>query len=263
MLPMKRRTFDDHIGLLDIMDDVHCFECSDVLEAAKELAADLHKRPNQIGRLAFLPAPKTWIEWREEDGRIGILLRELKSHKGEPVCAHLYYALDNLSWEHTGMLELVGLLNHKPNAVVPLSMGGRLSGSLEEKITTYLLYALLAMINTPRLIGRRQHMPHRGLERDLTRAMKPIGKYPLHAWTEIKLEVGRRAMSQRRAVSRGALYRSARVAFLPRASARAARAARDCARALARRRLARHQAKPLQTCHRRARLGAKHERRRR
>ena len=189
-LPMKRRTFDDHIGLLDIMDDVHCFECSDVLEAAKELAADLHKRPNQIGRLAFLPAPKTWIEWREEDGRIGILLRELKSHKGEPVCAHLYYALDNLSWEHTGMLELVGLLNHKPNAVVPLSMGGRLSGSLEEKITTYLLYALLAMINTPRLIGRRQHMPHRGLERDLTRAMKPIGKYPLHAWTEIKLEVG-------------------------------------------------------------------------
>lgn len=52
-----------------------------------------------------------------------------------------------------------------------------------------LLLCLLAMINTPRIVGRRQHMPHRGLEKDLLRARPVVGKFPLHAWTEIKLEV--------------------------------------------------------------------------
>lgn len=169
-----------------MMDDVHCFEVSEVIPAAKELALDLHKRPQQIGRLAFLPAPKTWIECREPDGRAGVLLREIRNHGDEPICAYLYYAADDFSSEHTGLLELVGLLDGR---APPLAISGLRSGSITEKFTTYLLYALLAMINTPRVIGRRQHMPHRGLERDLVRAMKLTGKLPLHAWTEIKLAV--------------------------------------------------------------------------
>lgn len=52
-----------------------------------------------------------------------------------------------------------------------------------------LLFGALAFINSPRIIGRRQHMPHRGLERELLRQQKVIGKFPLHAWTEIVLEV--------------------------------------------------------------------------
>jgi hypothetical protein len=188
-LPLKRRTYDDRIGLLGMMDDVHCFEVSEVIPAAKELATDLHKRPQQIGRLAFLPAPKTWIEWREPDGRAGVLLWEIRSHGDEPVCAYLYYAPNDFSSERTGLLELVGLLDGHAK---PLSVSGQFlnsTSSFGEEITTCLLYGLLAMINTPRVIGRRQHMPHRGLERDLVRAMHPLGKFPLHAWTEIKLAV--------------------------------------------------------------------------
>ncbi|GLK86659.1 hypothetical protein GCM10017653_47290 [Ancylobacter defluvii] len=52
-----------------------------------------------------------------------------------------------------------------------------------------LLTAFLAFINTPRIIGRRQHMPHRSLERKLVAQRAVVGKFPLHAWTEIKLHV--------------------------------------------------------------------------
>lgn len=52
-----------------------------------------------------------------------------------------------------------------------------------------LMYAALSVINTPRVIGRRQHMPHAGLQRKLAQARGMVGKFPLHAWTEIKLEV--------------------------------------------------------------------------
>lgn len=51
-----------------------------------------------------------------------------------------------------------------------------------------LIYAALAVINSPRIIGRLQHMPNRGLERRLTRSLG-AGKFPLHAWTEITLHV--------------------------------------------------------------------------
>jgi hypothetical protein len=49
--------------------------------------------------------------------------------------------------------------------------------------------AAVALINTPRVIGRQQHMPHAGLQRALARSKGMVGKFPLRAWTEIKLEV--------------------------------------------------------------------------
>jgi hypothetical protein len=49
--------------------------------------------------------------------------------------------------------------------------------------------AALALINTPRIIGRRQHMPHQGMQRKIAAGKKMVGKFPLKAWTEIKLEV--------------------------------------------------------------------------
>jgi hypothetical protein len=46
----------------------------------------------------------------------------------------------------------------------------------------------LAILNSPRIVGRRVHHPHKGLAREL--AHKPeLGIGPLHNWHEIKLEV--------------------------------------------------------------------------
>ena len=84
----SRRTFRDECGLLERMDDIHCFEVSDVYA----LAADMLRRgdvvqsePSALDRAfeetSFLPAPKTWIEWSNVPGvRTGILLVELKEY---------------------------------------------------------------------------------------------------------------------------------------------------------------------------------------
>jgi hypothetical protein len=53
----------------------------------------------------------------------------------------------------------------------------------------FICYAFLALINTPRIIGRRQHMPHERVEREKLKALGLVGKFPLHAWTEIVLKV--------------------------------------------------------------------------
>jgi hypothetical protein len=72
---------------------------------------------------------------------------------------------------------------------------------LAHKLTRNLLHAgvdpqalvsaaimFLAIINSPRIIGRRIHAPHKGLVRELHRA-GGLGIGPLHDWREIKLEV--------------------------------------------------------------------------
>ena len=40
-LPMKRRTFKDGCNLLKNMDDIHCFECTEI----KELSIEVGHRP--------------------------------------------------------------------------------------------------------------------------------------------------------------------------------------------------------------------------
>lgn len=54
----------------------------------------------------------------------------------------------------------------------------------------YILYSTalrLAAINSPRIIGRRIHSPHKGLVRELSKSKLGIGQ--LHDWHEIRLEV--------------------------------------------------------------------------
>lgn len=188
-LPLKRRTFADHAKLLPLMGDVHCFDCSEVYPAAFELCQDMARRPEQIGRLAFLPAPKTWIEFKSESAapRLGILLREVRTG-GLPHSASLDYGVSvGFQSMKGGVLELTAALKTgQPPIVAPTINTQRL---IDDERITYILYAFLALINTPRIIGRRQHMPHRGLERQLIANQKIVGKFPLHAWTEIKLDI--------------------------------------------------------------------------
>ncbi|MEE3154108.1 MAG: hypothetical protein VX309_01090, partial [Pseudomonadota bacterium] len=79
-LPVKDRTFNDQCGLMQRMDDVHCFEVSDVFDLAQDLALNLHKAWNKdgyasdAGVLGFLPAPTTWIEWTRGGYREAVLL---------------------------------------------------------------------------------------------------------------------------------------------------------------------------------------------
>ena len=78
-LPVKGRTFEDRCHLLKQMSDVHCFDVTEVIEQAEDLGRELSEsgRLHTVGDLAFLPAPKTWIEWDtlSDQGRVGVLLQ--------------------------------------------------------------------------------------------------------------------------------------------------------------------------------------------
>lgn len=183
-LPLKRRSFDDQAGVLAQMGDVHCFECTEVLALARLLKEKLPKYGIDE-RSTFLPAPKTWLEWREGQYRSAVLLVQNKTATMAAIFQSYEWGdgFGSISTERDLSFSYVPVSEQHPKRKEAREFLAACDESDEE------ILALLSIINTPRIIGRRQHMPHRGFERDLMRAMKPVGKFPLHAWTEIKLEV--------------------------------------------------------------------------
>lgn len=203
-LPVKRRSFIDRCGLLEVMGDIHCFEVSDVFDAACSLVKgktenihDLNERGHEIAtrvsslseRTSFLPAPNTWIEWTSEiGGRTAVLLRE--DEKNEWCSIRIAECSDRGVFASAAGIFCMGLRNIHDASVfrssVNLSQDQRVS--LCGLMLT--LHGLLAFINTPRVIGRATHAPHAGLQKALTKARAAaFGKYALHAWTEIRLHV--------------------------------------------------------------------------
>lgn len=184
----ENRIFTDRIGLSQKMDDVHCFDVSEVYPLIRQMALD-----GSVASLpadtSFLPAPKTFIEWevRSNGVRMGALLIEQVGGRW----ADLYAA----AWR--------GLRIQTSPAVCTIGLSARGGDHKKILVTTplsedaaellgvhaRLLQIALALINTPRIIGRQQHMPDWALERRLLKARRTIGHFPLHAWTEIKLKV--------------------------------------------------------------------------
>lgn len=165
VLPLKKRKpvvlygSRDPINHSDVVYDIHCFETTEVLDLACDLV-DSGKLLDVISDRFFLPAPRTWIEHRREDKRrAGWLLTEAK---GQP------------------LLRLIA--ERDSDFIVD-------EGALGEHHMQGLVLAMLAIINTPKIVGRQQFWPHRGLERDLIR--NSHGKYPLHAWHVLKLRVSK------------------------------------------------------------------------
>ena len=181
-LPVKDRTFNDQCGLLRRMDDVHCFDVTAVLPLVDEFARH-HFHEHFDERMAFLPAPKTWIEFARDGMRTAALLQEVD--RGVDVWVA---CTDVMTGSFASFDERLSII---------LPSFTTISGNLEwASALSTRLYGALVLINSPRLIGREQHMPHRGLERRLASAKGLVGKFPLHAWTELKLsvsDIGKRA----------------------------------------------------------------------
>lgn len=168
------------------MGDIHCFDLYEVDEFVKEVRLLLPERGTLsdaigvLGEKSFLPAPKTWLELRINGGRVGYLLC-LSEDKFSFDLWVAFGSDDIVATEYIGSMPLdVGYI---PQVSSKAFSYADLAGDLSR------IYASLAIINTPRLIGRKQHMPHRGLERSLANAKRLVGKFPLHAWTELKLSI--------------------------------------------------------------------------
>ena len=198
-LPLKRRRFKDDGSLLINMGDIHCFECTDIIGAARDLLEESKKQsPDQfkvkisemISQTSFLPAPKTWIEYQEENLRLGFLLIANKENKFATVL-HAFggdnKGGDKVAASMRGSIRMPLVDGEGENDVCRFDMPDMEEIQLVHWVME--LTVILAFINTPRIIGRRQHMPHCGLERHLLAQRGVIGKFPLNAWTEIKLDI--------------------------------------------------------------------------
>lgn len=242
-LPVKDRELEcDMAGLASRMSDVHCFDVTAVQPMIEDLTDQLLDAYRKTGKLktcelAFVPAPKTWIEYRRPSGvRDGYLLlsddscradaRVLRAMNVRPRIDKMteralrgenpfdYVGPGKDPWPEGAVLGLqslpfgvLPLLNDRPAITTDTELDrvfqkfGAGKGSdgtaflaIQQANETQIynniwLYAALAIINTPRLIGRQTHQPHRGLEKALLAQRKVIGSFPLHAWTEIKLEI--------------------------------------------------------------------------
>ena len=190
-VPVKHRVFETHDGSKSSdfarkLTAAHCFELTDAHSYVVELATSVAKIADGPA-VGFLPAPLTWIEWQSRDDsatRYGFLL------EGAPDSRYItrHDVLFDKQQSFLGMLDA-------PYRV-DLATGD--CSNWEQEHEGYyadgfhpnnLVPAALLIINSPRVIGRRQHMPHRGLEKKLSEARAISGKFPLRAWTEIRLEV--------------------------------------------------------------------------
>lgn len=160
----------DRANISPMLLEAHCFEITDIFQLAMSLSSDPKFVPDDL-TASFLPAPLTWIEYRIGDTRFGNLLIE-REDKQKFDMFSVSATKGRSPFDGVGQnYEII-----EKTDVIPQS-------------TAAFILCTLAMINTPRIIGRVQHMPHVGLERRLLKNRKNIGKFPLHAWTEIKLRV--------------------------------------------------------------------------
>ncbi len=184
-LPVKDRTFNDNLCALPKLASAHCFEVSDVKELAYELGYDVARRGVSLDETTFLPAPLTWIEFQQTDvKRVALLLEDLGDGRA------LVSAFDD------DACMPVMIIRHGAGMKFTYQPTTALLDADWPIDTACGLIGFLAIINSPRLIGRQQHMPHRGLEKRLAKAKGLVGKFPLHGWTEIKLsvaDIGKRA----------------------------------------------------------------------
>jgi len=180
-----------------------------VREVMDALSQSLYDTRLPQRRLAFLPSPVTVIDWHDPQ-----FFGPDPRHKEEPPLAArdgvmLIESDDRLTAEtyalggppHYGPhLTFVGKLRLRDAAALDgvAREDGRSAVAAQRDKDDWILYrhrqagiyAALALINTPRIIGRRTRLPHAGLQRKLAAMHHMVGKYPLQAWHEVVLEVG-------------------------------------------------------------------------
>jgi hypothetical protein len=193
VLPPKRRSFDDRGLVLPMLQDVHYFDCRAVWQAAHDLQLTVPDEQRQIAAesIGFLPAPKTWIETKTADGGVetGYLLVEKDDH----VNVHLVlressgvFRSENAQWR--GILTGgTGSRTFNPWSAILVGVSDEMR--VLGPVHLGLIAGCLALINTPRSVGRKQHDPHAGLRKLLGQKFQGRGGFKLHPWTEILLEI--------------------------------------------------------------------------
>lgn len=195
--PVAKRNAADHVGMTRLMAGAHFFELTAVFPMLRDVSEKFEDDFAEPGHLAFLPAPKTWLEWSQparRDGRIvgsvsvGILLVEQPDLCRASVYMARKYSAVRAPYEADKLAEL-GLATNGTPSPERLTITCSHDGNDRRAFMHDVIYAALTIINSPKVINRRQHQPDRGFERALNAHRGLTGSFPLHAWTEILLSV--------------------------------------------------------------------------
>lgn len=192
-LPLAKRRYGNAAAEVGLFNNLHFFDVSSVYMMANDMSEKVASAvAGQRATMAFLPAPRVMLEWATPWGeyaqREAVILEQLDDTRasvrivamakdGRVVCSPTVLSLPLIGSSEMGELRFrPGFIGTSGQADDANNLGAQ-------------IYSLLAIINTPRLINRAQHMPHAGLQRRLAAARGLVGKFPLRAWTELKLEV--------------------------------------------------------------------------
>lgn len=182
---VNRLPVRDEDGWLKDLSEYVCFDVSQIMPLCRWQTANMvqSKAPWPTLRL---PAEKTWIEFQTAGAhRIAIMLRG--SHRAgrtfievaifgeatdEPGCGQVFSGgcIASLNYVQRPKLSMPSYFppsDYDFAALIPL---------------------ILAAINAPKVFARVEHRPHAGLAKQLAAAKGCVGRYPLHAWHEIKIE---------------------------------------------------------------------------
>jgi hypothetical protein len=215
--------------LYKFLSEAKFFEMTSVWPIVADLNHKMYEAYRDIDRVdqrrAYLPAPITWIEIEgprltkisldknSKDDAIWLSDKELESAERFRA-AHVFVGQNNLSTEmaerymihynYTG--NEISSLNVTALSPLPLVGSGEKPKRYYDRnyddqeiyhhfenplpsLIDFEHYAMLAIINTPNIIGQRNQFPHGRAEREALKKIKLVGKFPLRAWTEVLLLV--------------------------------------------------------------------------
>jgi hypothetical protein len=184
------------------MSDIHCFEVTEAIGMITYVSRKMRESEHVDSKYSFLPAKRTWLEYRQtkgwtktggeidDPGRIGFLLVEDHDKMGCECFIARWQKSTDLSW--SGGKAVFGLRDEvsKPALAWNFYEDGSFEAFPFPEVIKYMILASLAVINTPKIVGRRTFSPNKALQKALINKRPIIGHFPLHGYTEIKLDIG-------------------------------------------------------------------------
>ncbi|MER9662306.1 hypothetical protein [Mesorhizobium sp. M0159] len=180
--PIKNRTVSDPHGLMPVIREAKCFECSSLWPFYVELAeSDSTQADLLASGQVFAPAPVTFLDFVPEKPnkfRTGIIIVE-ESNSDMRI-----FACSKLKMVPVGLIKSSQTYSR---GSAPAYFHEKSIDVSDARDLIGIAFSFLTLINTPNIVGRVTHLPHSGLQKRLARQLGMTGKFPLHAWTEITL----------------------------------------------------------------------------
>lgn len=163
--------------LLAILEAAQFFEVTQILPLLPEI-----KQVSQdwFESRCFMPAKNTWIEWFHPGGRIALFVTP---HQNGKFAVHAFWeeCAGNVGFiTEQGDYEITG-----DPVIVPPDWAENYGNNLIVGLLAS-VHMFVVVINSPKIIDRKEHAPHKGMQRRLKAAGHPI---EARGWSELVLEL--------------------------------------------------------------------------